>query len=135
MDKDNVKNDIIEEFKSQDKDIRLLTYRVLLENFNNKYSHLSDAQKSILKEFINSIDSTSKLKEFYNSKIQEIKNNLILEIKITKDSATKIKLIEINKFLTEIGKNKKINSDNLVDLLQYCNLLEELKSSHGSIQI
>ena len=135
MDKDNVKNDIIEEFKSQDKDIRLLTYRVLLENFNNKYSHLSDTQKSILKEFINSIDSTSKLKEFYNSKIQEIKNNLILEIKITKDSATKIKLIEINKFLTEIGKNKKINSDNLVDLLQYCNLLEELKSSHGSIQI
>ena len=135
MDKDNVKNDIIEEFKSQDKDIRLLTYRVLLENFNNKYSHLSDAQKSILKEFINSIDSTSKLKEFYNSKIQEIKNNLTSEIKITKDSATKIKLIEVNKFLTEIGKNKKINSDNLVDLLQYCNLLEELKSSHGPVQI
>ena len=135
MDKDNVKNDIIEEFKSQDKDIRLLTYRVLLENFNNKYSHLSDAQKSILKEFINSIDSTSKLKEFYNSKIQEIKNNLTSEIKITKDSATKIKLIEVNKFLTEIGKNKKINSDNLVDLLQYCSLLEELKSSHGPVQI
>jgi hypothetical protein len=135
MDKDNVKNDIIEEFKSQDKDIRLLTYRVLLENFNNKYSHLSDTQKSILKEFINSIDSTSKLKEFYNSKIQEIKNNLTSEIKITKDSATKIKLIEVNKFLTEIGKNKKINSDNLVDLLQYCSLLEELKSSHGPVQI
>ena len=54
MDKVNVKNDIIEEFKSQDKDIRLLTYRVLLENFNNKYSHLSDNQKLILKEFINS---------------------------------------------------------------------------------
>ena len=117
MDKVNVKNDIIEEFKSQDKDIRLLTYRVLLENFNNK------------------IDNTSKLKEFYNAKIYEIKSNLISEIKLVKDKATKIKLIEINKFLIEIGKNKKINSDNLVDLLQYCNLLEELKSSHGSIQI
>mgnify|MGYP003636103591 FL=1 len=135
MDKVNVKNDIIEEFKSQDKDIRLLTYRVLLENFNNKYSHLSDNQKSILKEFINSIDNTSKLKEFYNAKIYEIKSNLISEIKLVKDKATKIKLIEINKFLIEIGKKKKINSDNLVDLLQYCNLLEELKSSHGSIQI
>ena len=135
MDKVNVKNDIIEEFKSQDKDIRLLTYRVLLENFNNKYSHLSDNQKLILKEFINSIDNTSKLKEFYNAKIYEIKSNLISEIKLVKDKATKIKLIEINKFLIEIGKNKKINSNNLVDLLQYCNLLEELKSSHGSIQI
>ena len=133
MDKDNVKNDIIEEFKSQDKDIRLLTYRVLLENFNDKYSHLSDTQKSILKEFINSIDNTNKLKEFYNSKIQEIKNNLTSEIKTVKDSATKIKLTEVNKFLTEIGKNKKINSDNLVDLLQYCSLLEELKSSHESV--
>jgi hypothetical protein len=135
MDKDNVKNDIIEEFKSQDKDIRLLTYRVLLENFNDKYSHLSDAQKLILKEFINNIDSTNKLKEFYNTKIQEIKNDLKLEIKTIKDSATKIKLIEVNKFLIEIGKNKKINSDNLVDLLQYCSLLEEIKLSHGPIQI
>ena len=135
IDKTDVKDKLIEEFKSQDKDVRLLTYRVLLEKFNDKYSHLSDNQKSILKEFINNVDSTSRLKEFYNLKINEIKSNLTSEISSVKDKATKIKLIEVNKFIIEINKNKKINSENLVDLLQYCNLLEELKSSHGPVQI
>jgi hypothetical protein len=135
INKDSVKDTIIKEFKSEDKDVRLLTYRVILEKFNDKYSNLSDAQKSILREFIGHIDSTSKLKEFYNSKIQEIKINLSKEIKSVEDNATKIKLIEINKFIVEIGKKKKVNNENLVDLLQYCSLLEELKSTHGPIQI
>ena len=133
--KDDVKNTLLEEFKSEDKDVRLLTYRVILEKFNDKYSHLSDAQKSILREFIEHIDSTSKLKEFYNSKIQEIKKSLSEEIQSIKDKATKIKLVEVNKFIVEIGKNKRINNENLVDLLQYCNLLEELKLSHGKVQV
>ena len=133
--KDDVKNTLLEEFKSEDKDVRLLTYRVILEKFNDKYSHLSDAQKSILREFIEHIDSTSKLKEFYNSKIQEIKKSLSEEIKSVKDEATKIKLVEVNKFIVEIGKNKRINNENLVDLLQYCSLLEELKSTYEPVQI
>ena len=135
IDKNNIKNTLLEEFKSENKDVRLLTYRVILENFNDKYSHLSDAQKIILREFIEHIDSTSKLKEFYNSKIQEIQKNLSKEIKSIKDDAVKIKLIEISKFIVEIGKNKKVNNDNLVDLLQYCSLLEELKSTHGPVQV
>ena len=135
INKNNVKNTLLEEFKSEDKDVRLLTYRVILEKFNDKYSHLSDAQKLILREFIEHIDSTSKLKEFYNSKIQEIKENLSKEIKSVKDKATKIKLIEVNKFIVEIGKNKRINNENLVDLLQYCRILEELKSTHEPVQI
>jgi len=135
IDKNNIKNTLLEEFKSENKDVRLLTYRVILENFNDKYSHLSDAQKIILREFIEHIDSTSKLKEFYNSKIQEIQKNLSKEIKSIKDDAVKIKLVEISKFIVEIGKNKKVNNDNLVDLLQYCSLLEELKSTHGPVQV
>jgi len=133
--KDDVKNTLLEEFKSEDKDVRLLTYRIILEKFNDKYSHLSDAQKSILREFIEHIDSTSKLKEFYNFKIQEIKKSLSEEIKSVKDEATKIKLVEVNKFIVEIGKNERINNENLVDLLQYCSLLEELKSTYEPVQI
>ena len=135
IDKNNVKDTLLEEFKSENKDVRLLTYRVILENFNDKYSHLSDAQKIILREFIEHIDSTSKLKEFYNSKIQEIKKSLSEEIQSIKDKATKIKLVEVNKFIVEIGKNKRINNENLVDLLQYCSLLEEIKSTHEPVQI
>ena len=125
--KNDVKEDILEEFKSYDKDLRILTYRVLLEKFNDKYSSLNESQKLVLKEFINNVDNTTRLKEFYNQKINEVKKSLIKEAKKVKDKATKIKLEEISKFVIEIDKRKGINSDNLVDLLQYYSLLEELK--------
>ena len=73
QDKGAVKQSVIDEFKKYDKDLRILTYRTLLEKFNTKYSDFNNDQKLILKNFIESIDSTSKLKEFYNSKIQEAK--------------------------------------------------------------
>ena len=125
--RNEVKEDILEEFKSYDKDLRILTYRVLLEKFNDKYSNLNSSQKLVLKEFINNVDNTTRLKEFYNQKVNEIKNSLVKEIKNVKDKATKIKLEEIKKFIVEIDKRKNINNDNLVDLLQYYSLLDELK--------
>ena len=119
--RNEVKEDILEEFKSYDKDLRILTYRVLLEKFNDKYSNLNSSQKLVLKEFINNVDNTTRLKEFYNQKVNEIKNSLVKEIKNVKDKATKIK------FIVEIDKRKNINNENLVDLLQYYSLLDELK--------
>jgi hypothetical protein len=77
INKKEVKENILEEFRNQDKDIRVLAYRVLLEKFNDKYADLNSHQKSILKEFINSVDNTPKLREFYNTKINEIKNTLL----------------------------------------------------------
>ena len=49
-------------------------YKVLLEKFNSKYENLSTEQKQVLKEFINAVDSTPGLRDFYNSKINELKN-------------------------------------------------------------
>ena len=133
--KESVKEDILEEFKNYDKDLRILTYRVLLEKFNDKYSDLNSSQKLVLKEFINNVDNTSKLKEFYNNKINEIKIDLKKEVKNTKDKATKIKLLEVNKYIKEVDKRKRINNGNLVDLLQYYSLLEELKIANEKSQV
>lgn len=129
--RDGVKEDILEEFKSYDKDIRTLTYRIMLEKFNAKYSDLNTSQKNILKEFIESVDSTSYLKTFYNTEIEKIKSVLEIEIPKIKDETTKIKLLEVSKLIKELGKNNKIKNDHLIDLLQYHNLLEELKSING----
>ncbi len=68
-------------------DCLILTYKVLLEKFNGKYESLNDNQKTVLKEFINSVDSTPKLKTFYNTKIQEIKDELT---KMTKKVTDKV---------------------------------------------
>jgi hypothetical protein len=131
VNKEGVKDDILEEFKSYDKDLRILTYRVLLEKFNDKYSSLNNRQKYILKEFINSVDSTPRLKEFYSSEVEYIKETLNKEIAKTKDETTKIKLQEVSKLVKDLDKKSSIKSDNLVDLLQYHSLLEELTKVNG----
>jgi hypothetical protein len=125
--KEEVKENIIEEFKSQDKDVRILTYRVLLEKFNDQYGNLNNNQKNVLKEFINSVDSTPKLKEFYNTKINEIKSHLSNLNKQVTDKAIQIKINEIINILPSLGKNDKVNDDHLINLLQYYQLVEELE--------
>tara|TARA_R100000541_G_scaffold38512_1_gene46314 strand:+ start:672 stop:1529 length:858 start_codon:yes stop_codon:yes gene_type:complete len=129
--RDNVKNDIITEFKSQDKDIRTLTYHVMLEKFNEKYDDLNLKQKSILKEFIESVDNTSRLKEFYNNEVKIIKESIKSSISKVKSKVIKIKLNEVTSLIKELDKRTIIKSDHLVDLLQYHSLLEELNTTHG----
>jgi hypothetical protein len=124
---EDVKNDVLSEFQTYDKDTRILTYKVLLEKFNDKYDDLSNDQKSVLKEFIESVDSTPKLRNFYNSKIKELKYAVLTEAKTLKDKVVKIKLVEVSKLLTELKKTDKVNTDNLVDLLQYYELIKEIK--------
>ncbi len=131
VNKENIKKDIIEEYKSYDKDLRILTYKILLEKFNDKYSNLNLKQKRILKEFINSVDNTSNLKEFYNNEIKIIREDVIQHLRSTKDEVTKIKLREVKKLIKEVNKRQTIKSDHLVDLLQYHSLIDELDKVNG----
>ena len=127
INKQEVKNNILEEFKHQDKDIQVLAYKVLLEKFNDKYAGLNHNQKLVLKEFINSVDSTPKLKEFYNTKVNEIKTHLTKLNKSVTDKAIQIKINEVINILPSLSKMDKASDDNLVNLLQYYQLVEELE--------
>ena len=129
------KDTILEEFSTYDKDLRQLTYRVLLEKFNDKYDSLSKEQKEILKEFIYSVDSTPALREFYNKKVNILKEILSTQSKNIKDQATKIKITEVAKLLTELNKTDKVDNDNLVDLLQYYELVKEIQVANGKVQV
>ena len=98
----------------------------MLERFNGKYVNLNKGQKEVLKEFMNSIDNTPRLKEIYNFKINELKVSLKNYSENINDKVTKIKLEEVVRLLKEIDKNSKINNDDLINLLQYYELTEEL---------
>ena len=135
VNKTQVEKDIIQEFSTFDKDTRILTYKVLLEKFNDKYKDLSNEQKQVLKEFINSVDSTPSLRNFYNEKINILKEQLSIISNNIKDKATKIKVNEVSKYLVELSKTDKVDNDNLVDLLQYFELVKEIKVANGKIQI
>ena len=125
------KDIVLEEFSTYDKDTRILTYKILLEKFNEKYEALTSEQKKVLKEFIESVESTPGLRNFYNSKINELKNTLAENSKNIKDKVTKIKINEISKFLVELDKTDKVGDGNLVDLLQYYELVKEIKLANA----
>jgi len=120
------KDELMEEFNGYDKDLKMLTYRVLLEKFNEKYDDLKSAQKEVLKEFINSVDAPEKLKELYNNRIPGIKSTLEMKIKSIEDQVIKIKLQEVLKYVTPLEKNDKFSNDDVVNLLQYYELINEL---------
>ena len=126
-----VEADLIKEFKSYDKDVRILTYRVLLEKFNDKYGTLNDNQREILKEFINSVDNTPKLKEYYNNKVVELQQNLSEINKKIDDKTLQIKINEVVSILSPLSKNQKVGDEDLINLLQYSSLLEELNNNNG----
>jgi hypothetical protein len=127
----SVKDEVIEELNNSDKDIKLLAYKILLEKFNTKYNDLSPNQKLTLKEYITSVDNTPRLKEFYTNKINEIKTELRNLNKKTKNPVTKIKINEIINILPIPTKNTKVVDNDLVDLLQYYDLINELETANG----
>ena len=130
--KEDSKLSVLEEFSTYDKDIRTLTYKVLLEKFNNKYDTLTNDQKQVLKEYINSVDSTPDLRNFYNNKILDLRSTLKEITKNIKDKATQVKITEVTKFLTELKKTDKVGDDNLVDLLRYYQLVNEIQIANGT---
>jgi hypothetical protein len=126
-----IKDEILEEVEKSDKDVKFLAYKILMEKFNDKYNDLSINQKLILKEYINSVDNTPRLKEFYTNKINEIRTELKNINKKTKNPVTQIKINEIISVINPPAKNAKITDNDLVDLLQYCDLINELETVNG----
>jgi len=119
---------ILEEFMKQDKEIRLLAYKILVEKFNKKYVGLSQDQKNVLKEYINNISDTKNLKMYLNKRLTEIKSTLVEMSNSVKDQVTAIKLKEVVKFIKPIHENETLKDETVSTLLQYYDLINEIKS-------
>jgi hypothetical protein len=129
IDKTAVKDQVLEEYAKQDKGTRILIYKMIVEKFNTKYSNLLPEQKSLLKEFINNVSNTITLKEYINNQIQNIKLELeVLSKKVT-DKKIEIKLNEVNSILNIIPKSENVSDDDVLNLMNYYELLHELRVS------
>jgi hypothetical protein len=128
VDKEGVKDRVMEEYLKMDKGSRILAYRVLLEKFNSKYNNLSDAQKLVLKEYINNITNTTQLREYVNKNFTAIANQINKLVPTVTDKTIQIKLQEVASLLQPLDKNQAVKDENIVSLLQYYQLIEELKS-------
>ena len=123
-----VKDALIEEYSKFDKDLRLLTYKILLEKFNDQYKDLLPEQKNILKEFIVSASSSIRLRNIVNEEMLKLSENIsTLKAKIT-DSVVRIKLEEIQKAIIPVKNTQKVDDNHLVSLMQYYELVNELRA-------
>ena len=128
----NTKKDVVlENFNKQDSNTRLLTYKVLLEKFNDKYSGLQDNQKTLLKEYVNSVTNSPALKSYINQEIKKVKKDLTRYSKKVEDKAIEIKLQETKDLIKPLSKKSSVNDDNVINLLNYYELVNELKTIHG----
>ena len=125
------KDVVMEDYVKYDKDTRLLTYKVLLEKFNNKYSGLGKNQKLLLKEYVNSVTNSPSLKSFINKEIKEVKKSITGYSKKVEDKAVVIKLTETRNMIKPLCKKSSVNDDNVINLLNYYELVNELKTIHG----
>lgn len=128
VNKETVTDRVMEEYMSMDKGTRILVYRTLLERFNSKYSDMSNTQKSVLKEYINNISNTVKLREFVNNHFAAIRAELNRMNKTVTDKTTQIKINEVVNILKPLDKNQNVKDDNIMALLQFHQLIAELKS-------
>ena len=124
----DVKDTLIEDYSKYDKDLRLLTFKILLEKFNNKYKDLLPEQKNILKEFITSVNSNTRLRNVVNEELTKIASDVRDLVSKVKDEVVKIKLEEVAKAIVPIAKTEKITDSHLVNLMQYYDLVNELRS-------
>ena len=125
------KDPVIKSFESQTKDIRLLTYKLIIDKFNEKYSGLDESQKQLLNKYIVNVNDTVALKDYIQSIIPEIKTQLSEHANQITDKATKIKVTKLSEMLCTVENMKTIKESHVLSLLRYFDLVRELKEIHS----
>jgi len=118
---------VMEEYEKFDKETRALTYKMLMEKFNEKYSSLATNQRTLLKEYVYNVSNSPKLKAFLNKEIEQVKSD-IETLSEGADQVTKIKLTEVKNMIKPLCKKSSVHDDNIINLLNYYSLVNELKS-------
>jgi hypothetical protein len=124
---------LVEDYKKQEKDLRLLTYKILVETFNKKYSNLNDSQKLLLREYINNVTNTSKFGEYYSNELKNVVTELHSIYTTMDDKITKIKLKETINVLKNQKFGKKITDEQVSALMMGFELIKEIKNVKSRI--
>jgi len=114
-------------FEQQDQDIRILSYRILLEKFNEKYSHLNTKQKSLIREYVSNVSNNNELKEYVLHEITEIESKIKKLSKRVDSEVIGIKIKEVTKLLENVKKQRNIKDGSVLLLIKFYKLIEELQ--------
>jgi hypothetical protein len=111
--------------------MRLLTYKLLVDKFNEKYSGLTEDQKHLLNKYVTNVNDTTMLREYVQKIIPNIKKQLFAEAKRIDDKVVKIKVEKLSEMLCNVENIKVIKESHILSLLRYFDLIKELKEIHA----
>ena len=117
-------------YETQEEDIRLLTYQLLVDKFNKKYSNLNESQRNLLREYINNLSNTNSLREFIDAEVIKVRKVLSQHLNRVDDKITKIKLTEAIAHTDNATGGKRVKDSHVVSLMRYYELVKELKNVH-----
>ena len=115
-------------YSQQDKDIRILSYKIMIEKLNSKYGSLDRDQKALLREYINNISNTEKLKTYLHSEITKTASEVKQLSKKVNDSVVSIKLNEVVTQLKLIKKERKVQDKHMLSVMRAYDLIKEVNN-------
>lgn len=125
LEPEDMTKEVLREFSTYDRDLRLATFKILLERFNEEFKDLLPEQKNLLKQII-SLGSTRGLKGYLNEEISRLKSTLTEMLTRIPKGIERIKLQEAIKMLEPLEDTEKVTDAHLVKLLQFYDLQNEL---------
>ena len=121
---------LLESYTKQDNDIRLLTYKILVENFNKKYTNLNESQKSLLRGYINDVNNSGNFVEYYRGALKKVVTELHELHGEIPDTVTKIKLRETINVIKSQKIKKSITDGQVSALMMTYELIKEIKHAN-----
>ena len=118
---------ISETLRKEERDTQLLSYEILVDKFNKKYSNLSESQKSLLKEYINNVSNSNSFGKFINEEIIKVVSELKPLLKKVNDKVVKIKLSEAINQAKNFTTKSIVRDNQVITLMRYYELIKELK--------
>ena len=115
-------------YKQQSEDIRMLSYKIMVDSLNEKYQGLDQQQKRLLREYINNITNTSSLNEMINEEVDSVKQELTNLSSNVDSDVIKIKITETIKQLDKVKPSKNVKDNQVMVLLLSYELIKEIKS-------
>ena len=115
--------------RRENKDLRSITYKILIEKFNKKYKSLSRNQKDVLREYINNLSNTNVLNDFLESKFKGISFDLKKSLPKIDDKVIKIKIKECIKLIEDTKYSSKQHSHNVLKLMRFYQLMEDVRNA------
>ena len=118
---------VSETLRKEERDTQLLSYEILVDKFNKKYTNLSESQKSLLREYINNISNSNSFGEFINEEITKVVNELKPLLRKVNDKVVKIKLTEAINQAKNFTTKSFVRDNQVITLMRYYELIKELK--------